>query len=46
MNKKFSMNNLKLNPKLFDKDVEQAPIRQGYGDRLSGMNNVDNRKPR
>ena len=28
------MNNPKLNPKLFDKDVEQAPIRQGYGDGL------------
>ena len=30
----IKMNNPKLNPKLFDKDVEQAPIRQGYGDGL------------
>src|SRR3989338_1765395 len=30
----IKMNNSKLNPKLFDKDVEQAPIRQGYGDGL------------
>ena len=28
------MSTVKLNPKLFDKDVEQAPIRQGYGDGL------------
>jgi len=28
------MSIVKLNPKLFDKDVEQAPIRQGYGDGL------------
>ena len=28
------MNIVKLNPKLFDTDVEQAPIRQGYGDGL------------
>lgn len=28
------MNNIKLNPKLFDQDVEQSPIRFGYGDGL------------
>src|SRR3989338_7825255 len=28
------MNIVPLNPKLFDKDVEQAPIRQGFGDGL------------
>jgi len=28
------MSIVKLNPKLFDTDVEQAPIRQGYGDGL------------
>ena len=28
------MESVKLNPKLFDTDVEQAPIRQGYGDGL------------
>ena len=33
MNREY-MNIIKLNPKLFDKDVEQAPIRQGYGDGL------------
>ncbi|MBI1755287.1 transketolase family protein, partial [Candidatus Azambacteria bacterium] len=25
---------IKLNPKLFDKDAEQLPIRKGYGDGL------------
>jgi transketolase len=34
--KKFEMLNpeLKLNPKIFDSDVEQKPIRDGYGDAL------------
>ena len=26
--------NLKLNPKIFDADVEQAPIRKGFGEGL------------
>jgi len=28
------MNTISLNPKLFDKDVEQAPIRKGFGEGL------------
>jgi len=28
------MNNLSLNPKIFDADVEQVPIRKGYGEGL------------
>lgn len=37
------MNNLKLNPKLFDQDVEQAPIRFGYGDGLLQAGKEDER---
>jgi len=29
-----NMNNLSLNPKIFDADVEQVPIRKGYGEGL------------
>ncbi len=40
------MNNMitvKLNPKLFDKDVEQLPIRKGYGDGLLEAGKRDER---
>ena len=30
-----------LNPKLFDKDVEQAPIRKGFGEGLLIMGEKD-----
>jgi transketolase len=35
--------NQKLNPKIFDKDVEQVPIRKGFGEGLleAGENNPD-----
>ncbi len=35
--------NAKLNPKIFDKDVEQAPIREGYGKGLLAMGKEDKR---
>jgi transketolase len=34
MNKSMLNSNLKLNPKLFDKDVEKVPIRKGFGQGL------------
>ncbi len=34
---------LKLNPKIFDKDVEQIPIRQGYGEGLLLAGEKDSR---
>ncbi len=34
---------LKLNPKLFDKDVEQLPTRQGYGEGLVAAGENDDR---
>ncbi len=34
---------LKLNPKIFDTDVEQAPIREGYGKGLLEAGRVDER---
>ncbi len=34
---------LKLNPKLFDKDVEQAPIRKGFGEGLLVAGEADER---
>lgn len=39
------MNNMdaKLNPKLFDKDVEQAPIRKGFGEGLLTAGEQDER---
>lgn len=39
------MNNMdaKLNPKLFDKDIEQAPIRKGYGEGLLEAGKQDDR---
>ena len=37
------MNIAQLNPKLFDKDVEQAPIRFGYGDGLLQAGKEDER---
>ncbi|OGZ07231.1 MAG: transketolase [Candidatus Lloydbacteria bacterium RIFCSPLOWO2_01_FULL_50_20] len=37
------MNIVPLNPKLFDKDVEQAPIRQGFGDGLLEAGEQDSR---
>lgn len=33
----------KLNPKLFDKDVEQAPIRKGFGEGLLAAGEADER---
>lgn len=33
----------KLNPKLFDKDIEQAPIRKGYGEGLLEAGKQDDR---
>lgn len=35
--------NLKLNPKLFDKDVEQQPIRKGFGEGLLKAAEADKR---
>ena len=35
--------NVKLNPKLFDKDIEQAPIRKGYGEGLLEAGKQDDR---
>lgn len=34
---------LKLNPKLFDKDVEQVPIRKGFGEGLLAAGEADER---
>lgn len=34
-------NDLKLNPKLFDKDVEQTPVRNGYGEGLIVLGEQD-----
>jgi len=36
-------NDMKLNPKLFDKDIEQVPIRTGYGDGLLQAGKEDER---
>ena len=35
--------NSKLNPKLFDKDVEQVPIRKGFGEGLLAAGEADER---
>lgn len=35
--------NAKLNPKLFDKDVEQVPIRKGFGEGLLAAGEADER---
>ncbi|MCI0679878.1 transketolase family protein [bacterium] len=35
--------NIPLNPKLFDKDVEQRPIREGYGEGLLAAGDADPR---
>ncbi|MCR4323173.1 MAG: transketolase family protein [Candidatus Azambacteria bacterium] len=37
------MNDVKLNPKLFDTDVEQLPIRKGYGEGLLQAGKEDER---
>ena len=37
------MQNLKLNPKLFDRDVEQQPTRQGYGEGLVAAGEKDDK---
>ena len=37
------METINLNPKLFDKDVEQLPIRKGYGDGLFEAGKLDPR---
>lgn len=37
------MINDKLNPKIFDKDVEQVPIRKGYGEGLLAAGEADER---
>ena len=34
-------NNLKLNPKLFEKDIEMLPIRRGFGDGLLEAGKLD-----
>ena len=35
--------NVKLNPKLFDKEIEQAPIRKGFGEGLLAAGEQDER---
>ena len=37
------MKDVKLNPKIFDKDVEQVPIRKGYGEGLLAAGIADER---
>ncbi|MCL5781866.1 MAG: transketolase family protein [Patescibacteria group bacterium] len=43
MNDKIQIINMHINPKIFDKDVEQAPIRKGFGDGLLKAAEIDGR---